>query len=136
MNIVFFAIVLISFLVAGYRQITVEPVAPDAGQPMEALATGMIDTAADSVTLAIGLVGVMSLFLGLMKVAEAGGLLTIIARLLRPLMVRIFPEVPAEHPAMGAMIMNLSANVMGLGNAPWSCFSPSTRRALPCCRLG
>lgn len=117
MNAVFFAIVLISFLVAGYRQITAEPVAPDAGQPMEALATGMIDTAADSVTLAIGLVGVMSLFLGLMKVAEAGGLLTIIARLLRPLMVRIFPEVPAEHPAMGAMILNLSANVMGLGNA-------------------
>jgi len=117
MNAVFFAIVLISFLVAGYRQITAEPVAPDAGQPMEALATGMIDTAANSVTLAIGLVGVMSLFLGLMKVAEAGGLLTIIARLLRPLMVRIFPEVPAEHPAMGAMILNLSANVMGLGNA-------------------
>ena len=117
MNAVFFAIVLISFLVAGYRQITAEPVAPDAGQPMEALATGMIDTAADSVTLAIGLVGVMSLFLGLMKVAEVGGLLTIIARLLRPLMVRIFPEVPAEHPAMGAMILNLSANVMGLGNA-------------------
>ena len=117
MNAVFFAIVLISFLVAGYRQITAKPVAPDAGQPMEALATGMIDTAADSVTLAIGLVGVMSLFLGLMKVAEVGGLLTIIARLLRPLMVRIFPEVPAEHPAMGAMILNLSANVMGLGNA-------------------
>ena len=117
MNTVFFAIVLISFLVAGYRQITAEPVVPDADQPMEALATGMIDTAADSVTLAIGLVGVMSLFLGLMKVAEVGGLLTIIARLLRPLMVRIFPEVPAEHPAMGAMILNLSANVMGLGNA-------------------
>jgi spore maturation protein SpmA len=117
MNAVFFAIVLISFLVAGYRQIMIEPVALDAGQPMEALATGMIDTAADSVTLAIGLVGVMSLFLGLMKVAEVGGLLTIIARLLRPLMVRIFPEVPAEHPAMGAMILNLSANVMGLGNA-------------------
>jgi spore maturation protein SpmA len=111
MNAVFFAIVLISFLVAGYRQIT------DAGQPMEVLATGMINTAAESVTLAIGLVGVMSLFLGLMKVAEMGGLLTIIARLLRPLMVRIFPEVPAEHPAMGAMILNLSANVMGLGNA-------------------
>ena len=91
--------------------------APDAGRPMEALATGMVDTAADSVTLAIGLVGVMSLFLGLMKVAEAGGLLTIIARLLRPLMVRLFPEVPPEHPAMGAMIMHLSANVMGLGNA-------------------
>ena len=70
---------------------------------MEALATGMIDTAADSVTLAID-VSVMALFLGLMKVAEAGGLLTIIARLLRPLMVRLFPEVPPEHPAMSAMI--------------------------------
>ncbi len=117
MNAVFFGIVLISFCVAAYRQITVVPAAPDTGQPMEALATGMIDTASDSVTLAIGLVGVMSLFLGLMKVAEAGGLLTIIARLLRPLMIRLFPDVPAEHPAMGAMIMNMSANVMGLGNA-------------------
>lgn len=117
MNAVFFAIVLISFGVAAYREVFVPRSVPDAGRPMEALATGMIDTAADSVTLAIGLVGVMSLFLGLMKVAEAGGLLTIIARLLRPLMVRLFPEVPPEHPAMGAMIMNLSANVMGLGNA-------------------
>ncbi|MEL0020717.1 MAG: nucleoside recognition domain-containing protein, partial [Rickettsiales bacterium] len=117
MNAVFFGIVLISFCVAAYRQITVVPAVPDTGQPMEALATGMIDTASDSVTLAIGLVGVMSLFLGLMKVAEAGGLLTIIARLLRPLMIRLFPDVPAEHPAMGAMIMNMSANVMGLGNA-------------------
>lgn len=117
MNAVFFAIVLISFGVAAFRQLTFEQSTPDAGQPMETLATGMIDTAADSVTLAIGLIGVMALFLGLMKVAEAGGLLTIIARLLRPLMIRIFPDVPAEHPAMGAMIMNLSANVMGLGNA-------------------
>jgi spore maturation protein SpmA/spore maturation protein SpmB len=59
----------------------------------------------------------MALFLGLMKVAEAGGLLLIIARVVRPLMVRLFPEVPAEHPAMGAMILNISANVLGLGNA-------------------
>ena len=51
------------------------------------------------------------------EVAEGGGLLVIIARLLGPLMVRLFPDVPAEHPAMGAMIMNFSANVMGLGNA-------------------
>ena len=78
---------------------------------------GMIDTAEASVTLAIGLVGVMALFLGLMKVAEHGGLLVIIAKLLRPLMKRLFPEVPADHPAMGAMILNISANVMGLGNA-------------------
>jgi hypothetical protein len=65
----------------------------------------------------IGLVGVMTLFLGLMKVAEAGGMLTIIARLIRPLMTRLFPEVPPDHPAMGAMILNMSANALGLGNA-------------------
>lgn len=115
MNVIFFAIVLISFLVAGYRQITGGPVA--GATPMELLSTGMIDAAAGAVTLALGLIGVMALFLGLMKVAEAGGLLVVIARLLRPLMVRLFPDVPADHPAMGAMIMNFSANVMGLGNA-------------------
>jgi spore maturation protein SpmA len=115
-NVIFFAIVFLSFLVAGYRQITVTPAA-GSPTPMELLSTGMIDAAKGSVTLAIGLIGVMALFLGLMKVAEAGGLLTIIARLLRPIMVRLFPEVPADHPAMGAIIMNLSANVMGLGNA-------------------
>jgi spore maturation protein SpmA len=59
----------------------------------------------------------MTLFLGLMKVAETGGMLKILARLIRPLMVRLFPDVPPNHPAMGAMILNLSANVMGLGNA-------------------
>ena len=117
MNAVFFAIVLVSFLVAAFRQITFTPPTPDAEQPMQVLAAGMIDTAGSSVTLAISLIGVMTLFLGLMKVAEGGGLLVIIARLLRPLMVRLFPDVPAEHPAMGAMIMNFSANVMGLGNA-------------------
>ena len=59
----------------------------------------------------------MALFLGLMKVAEAGGMLTILARLIRPLMVKLFPGVPPDHPAMGAMILNLAANALGLGNA-------------------
>ncbi len=117
MNGIFFAIVLVAFLVAGYRQVTFVPSATDQLEPMQALATGMIDGATGAVTLAIGLVGVMALFLGLMKVAEAGGLLVIIARLVRPLMQRLFPEVPADHPAMGAMILNMSANVLGLGNA-------------------
>lgn len=116
MNAVFLAAVLIAFVVAGYRQIT-ETIAEGAIAPMDALGLAMIDAAKGSVTLAIGLVGVMALFLGLMKVAEAGGLLTIIAKTVRPLMVRLFPEVPADHPAMGAMIMNISANVLGLGNA-------------------
>jgi len=119
LNGIFFAIVLIAFVVAGFRQATWAP--PSAGEevatPMEALAEGMIKAAEGSVELAIGLVGVMALFLGLMKVAEAGGLLVIIAKTVRPLMVRLFPEVPADHPAMGAIILNMSANALGLGNA-------------------
>jgi spore maturation protein SpmA len=116
-NGIFFAIVLVAFAVAGYRQLTFLPAGADQPEPMQTLATAMIDGATGSVTLAIGLVGVMALFLGLMKVAEAGGLLVIIARLVRPLMQRLFPEVPADHPAMGAMILNMAANVLGLGNA-------------------
>ncbi len=76
-----------------------------------------MESASGSVELALGLVGVMTLFLGLMKVAEAGGMLTILARLIRPLMVRLFPNVPPDHPAMGSMILNMSANALGLGNA-------------------
>jgi spore maturation protein SpmA/spore maturation protein SpmB len=117
LNAVFFAIVLIAFATAAARQILWAPDSPDAASPMELLTTGAIDAASGAVTLAIGLVGVMALFLGLMKVAEEGGLLVIIAKTVRPLMVRLFPEVPAEHPAMGAMILNISANALGLGNA-------------------
>ncbi|MPY69733.1 MAG: spore maturation protein [Alphaproteobacteria bacterium] len=114
MNAVFLVIVLVAFGVAAWRQVTWTGTGE---APMQLLATGMVDTAGSAVTLAIGLIGVMTLFLGLMKVAEAGGLLTIIARLIRPLMVRAFPDVPADHPAMGAMILNMSANALGLGNA-------------------
>jgi spore maturation protein SpmA len=116
MNIVFLIIVLTAFLTAGARQLFGEP-AEGLASPMEALSRAMVDSAAGAVELALGLVGVMTLFLGLMKVAEAGGLLRMIAALIRPLMVRLFPQVPPDHPAMGAMILNLSANVMGLGNA-------------------
>ncbi len=116
---IFFAIVMISFLVAAWRQATwqTNPADPEAASPMEALSSAMVNSADNSVTLAIGLVGVMALFLGLMKVAEKAGLLLVIAKTVRPLMVRLFPEVPADHPALGAMILNLSANVLGLGNA-------------------
>jgi spore maturation protein SpmA len=116
MNTIFLCFVLIAFAVAGWRQLA-GALGPGQPPPMEALSQAMVDSAGGAVELAIGLVGVMTLFLGLMKVAEAGGLLQIIARLIRPLMVRLFPDVPVDHPAMGAMILNLSANVMGLGNA-------------------
>ncbi|MGD9032921.1 MAG: nucleoside recognition domain-containing protein, partial [Desulfobacteraceae bacterium] len=116
MNIVFFVIVLIAFFTAAWHQLHWVPIEGKLS-PMEILSKGMVESAGGSVELALGLIGVMTLFLGLMKVAEAGGMLTLISRLIRPLMVRLFPEVPPEHPAMGAMILNLSANALGLGNA-------------------
>ena len=116
MNVVFFVIVLIAFFTAAWHQLQWMPTEGELS-PMETLSKAMVESAGGSVELALGLIGVMTLFLGLMKVAEAGGMLTLIARLIRPLMVRLFPEVPPEHPAMGAMILNLSANALGLGNA-------------------
>src|SRR6266511_2770375 len=113
MNAVFLAIICLAFGVAAVRQL----VGVAADQIMSVVAKAIVEDAQGAVTLAIGLVGVMTLFLGLMKVAEAGGLLSIIARLLRPLMQRLFPQVPPTHPAMGAMILNMSSNVLGLGNA-------------------
>ena len=107
---------MISFLVAGWRQFNWIPVA-GVQEPLTALTATIITTAGDAVSLAIGLIGVMALFLGLMKVAEEGGLLKLASRGIRPLLIRLFPEVPADHPAMGAMVMNLSANLLGLGNA-------------------
>ncbi len=117
MNALFFWMISIAFGFAAWQQLAWVPATPGAVAPMQAFSSAMIEAAKASVTLALGLVGVMALFLGLMKVAEAGGLLRIIARLLRPLMVRLFPDVPPAHPAMGAMVMNLSANALGLGNA-------------------
>ena len=116
MNIVFFVIVLIAFLTTGWRQLFWVSAAGGVS-PMEGLSKAMMQSAAGAVELALGLVGFMTLFLGLMKVAEAGGMLIVLARLIRPLMIRLFPAVPPEHPAMGAMILNLSANMLGLGNA-------------------
>ena len=66
---------------------------------------------------ALPLVGIMALWLGVMRLAERAGLVTLLARGLRPLMRRLFPDVPPEHPAMGSMLMNIAANMLGLGNA-------------------
>lgn len=76
-----------------------------------------IDMAKVSVEIAIGLIGIMALWLGTLKIAEESGLIRIIARALKPITIRLFPEVPADHPAMGSIVLNMSANILGLGNA-------------------
>ncbi len=70
-----------------------------------------------AVEIALGLIGIMALWLGVMRVAEDAGLIKMIARALNPITRRLFPEVPPDHPAIGAMVMNMSANMLGLGNA-------------------
>ena len=116
MNQIFFWIILVSFGFASWQQWHWVTVGDGAG-PMNALTLVLMETASQSVSLAFGLIGSMTFFLGLMKIAENGGLLQVIAKLLKPLLVRLFPDVPPNHPAMGAMVMNLAANALGLGNA-------------------
>ncbi len=114
-NNVFFLIIAVAFATAGWRQLTLPP--DTAVPPMEALGAAAMTSAQSAVTLGIGLIGAMALFLGIMKVAEAGGVLRAFAWLLRPVLVRLFPDVPPDHPAMGAMVMNVAANMLGLSNA-------------------
>jgi spore maturation protein SpmA len=78
---------------------------------------GILKVADIAVTLALGLIGVMALWLGIMKIAEAAGLVALLAKIVRPIMTRVFPDVPPDHPAMGAMVMNMTANFLGLSNA-------------------
>ena len=84
---------------------------------MQAVTDSVVASAGGAVELAIGLVGLMAFFLGLFRVAEDAGLLRHLAGLLRPLMSRLFPSVPVNSPAMSAMILNISSNMLGLGNA-------------------
>lgn len=76
-----------------------------------------LESAGKAVDLSLGLVGALALFLGLMRVASDGGLLQVVARAAAPLLRRLFPSVPADHPAMSAMILNIASNLLGLGNA-------------------
>ena len=95
-------------------QIVVEPIR---FVKLRAVTAAALDYAATAVTIAIGLIGVMALWLGLMGIAEQAGLLHFLTRILAPLTRRLFPDVPPDHPAMGAMIMNIAANMLGLSNA-------------------
>ncbi len=84
---------------------------------LQALTDAALDYAKRAFELGLGLVSTMVLFLGLMKVGEDAGLVQAVARLMRPIIRRLFPEVPPEHPAVGAIIMNFTTGLLGLGNA-------------------
>lgn len=84
---------------------------------LRAVTQAAFDYASTAITIALGLIGIMALWLGVMKVAEEAGFVRILTRLLTPVTKRLLPEVPPDHPAVGAMIMNVSANMLGLSNA-------------------
>lgn len=84
---------------------------------MKDVTNSTIDYAGKAVEIALGLVGIMALWLGIMKIAEQSGLISLIAKSVKPFTKFLFPDVPQDHPAMGSIIMNLSANMLGLGNA-------------------
>lgn len=84
---------------------------------MKEVTGSVLSYAETAVTIALGLIGIMALWLGIMKIAEEGGLINLIARAVKPITKLLYPDVPSDHPAMGAMIMNFSANFLGLGNA-------------------
>lgn len=82
-----------------------------------AIMSSTFDNAKTAFEISLGLTGVLSLWMGIMKIGERGGLVDILARWLSPLMVRLFPEIPAGHPVFGHIFMNFSANMLGLDNA-------------------
>ncbi|MGB3653497.1 MAG: nucleoside recognition domain-containing protein [Rivularia sp. (in: cyanobacteria)] len=104
-NLVFVGFIVIAIIFAAYTN------------NMEAVTEASFESAKTAVNLSINLIGVMALWLGLVRVLEAGGLMYTLAKYLKPLMVKLFPDVPPTHPAMGAIILNISANMLGLGNA-------------------
>ena len=105
LNYIWLALILLAVTIGGWND------------KLKEVSDGAFDGAKTAVTIALGLIGVMAMWLGVMRLAERAGLVQKIARGLRPVMRRLFPDVPAEHPAMGSMLMNMAANMLGLGNA-------------------
>ena len=110
-------IVWLILIVAGVGVAVVNTAITGDLTPLKDVTTSAFGMAKTSIDISIGLIGLMMLWLGMMKLAEKSGLINILAKGVKPIMVRLFPDVPADHPAMGAMIMNISANMLGLGNA-------------------
>ena len=105
LNYIWFGLMAIAVVVAGINGTA------------DAVTRGAVESASTAVQIAIGLIGIMTLWLGIMRVAEAAGLIALLGRALRPLLRLLFPEVPAGHPAAGAIVLATAANMLGLANA-------------------
>ena len=106
----------VAFILVGFVVAVVKLMQGDVAIFTKVL-TGLFDTAKTGFDISLGLVGVMSLWLGIMKVGEQAGMIDLFARAMNPLFRRLFPEIPSGHPAGGSIVMNFSANMLGLDNA-------------------
>lgn len=105
LNYIWFGLMAIALIVAAIKGTA------------DAVTKAAVDSASSAVQIAIGLVGIMTLWLGIMRIAEAAGLVSLVGRALRPFIRWLFPDVPPEHPAGGAIVLAVAANVLGLNNA-------------------
>jgi len=130
LNWIWFGMIIGSIFLAGGIDLYNEVFVPDSEVALEAerrnlneetklgqVTSAAIKAANTGVEIAIGLIGVMALWLGVMKIAEEAGLTKVLARIVKPITRWLFPSIPSEHPAIGAMIMNIAANMLGLSNA-------------------
>jgi len=105
LNYIWFALMAIALIVAAFNGTAA------------AVTKASVDSAKTEVEISLGLIGIMTLWLGIMRVAEAAGLISLLGKLLRPFSRLLFPEVSPDHPAIGAIIMSVAANMLGLSNA-------------------
>ncbi len=105
LNIIWLALILLSVIIGAVHG------------TLPLVVAAVTDSAKNAVMLAIGLIGIMAFWLGLMQIAEDAGLVKLLSRLLSPILHFLFPEVPKDHPAIGAMTLNIASNMLGLNNA-------------------
>jgi spore maturation protein A len=105
LNYIWFGLMATAFVVAAFHG------------TVDGVTRGAMESATTAVQIAIGLIGIMTLWLGIMRVAEAAGLVSLLGRALRAILRWLFPEVPSDHPAAGAIVVAIAANMLGLNNA-------------------
>lgn len=112
LNYVWISFFLIAFLVALYKLIFLADV-----EIFQRIISGTFDSAKVAAEISLGLIGLMTFWLGIMKIGEKGGMIAVFSKLVGPFFHKLFPEVPKNHPALGSILMNFSANMLGLDNA-------------------
>lgn len=112
LNYIWITFFIVAFIVSSVRLIFFGDI-----EVFPELMNSSFDSAKTAFEISIGLTGVLSLWMGIMKIGEQGGLIRLFARLLSPVLTKIFPDIPKGHPVMGTMFMNISANLLGLDNA-------------------